>query len=392
MVSSFRSKPLAKTTLATLFLLVAFCAGARAQSSDPFHPTPVFTGEVSAHILPRDVGDARRTRHFYTFTGREGDIVVNVESTNLNGDVDLYTATSFRPLTKITLYGGTATRATKSVYLRQDEQLVLRVEARAVGDAEGSYRITFGGSFAAAPAELAGAPESPVLPEPKLEERRGTRPVTATGARIDVPVAEVAPKEVTKTETTETEGERERTESSDRTRTETNRSTRRGRGSARARTGRRSNRGAPAESAEEGARAVSEKKSEEASEKKSESESAERASSTKGDSVVKAEKSSTPGTSARPARRESRRGRRGTRTERARAPERAREPEPTAREPQPAPSQRLIIVTKDGQTIEHDMSTVRRVTVENNQVVVSTRDGKTTRRPLADVLKMSIEP
>jgi hypothetical protein len=63
-------------------------------------------------------------------------------------------------------------------------------------------------------------------------------------------------------------------------------------------------------------------------------------------------------------------------------------PEPTP----PAPSQRLIIVTKDGETLERDMSGVRRVTVENNQVVIVGRDGKVTRRPLASVLRMSIEP
>jgi hypothetical protein len=56
------------------------------------------------------------------------------------------------------------------------------------------------------------------------------------------------------------------------------------------------------------------------------------------------------------------------------------------------PSQRLIIVTKDGETLERDMSGVRRVTVENNQVVILGRDGKTTRRPLANILRMSIEP
>jgi hypothetical protein len=38
------------------------------------------------------------------------------------------------------------------------------------------------------------------------------------------------------------------------------------------------------------------------------------------------------------------------------------------------------------------MSLVRRVTIENNQVVIITKDGKLIRRPLASVLKMSIEP
>jgi len=42
--------------------------------------------------------------------------------------------------------------------------------------------------------------------------------------------------------------------------------------------------------------------------------------------------------------------------------------------------------------IERDMNSVRRVTVENNQVVVITKDGKIIRQPMANVLRMSIEP
>lgn len=407
MTFPFRSNPLAKLSLATLVLVVASSFDARAQSSDPFRPTPVFSNEIGGRILPRDVGDARRTRHFYTFIGREGDITVNVESTNLNGDVDLYTAGSLRPLMKITLYGGTATRATKSVFLRRDEQLVLRVEARAVGDAEGTYRISFGGTFATAPAELAGTTESPVLPEPVLEERRGTRPVTATGARIEVPVAEVTTKEETKTdavktdETVKAEREEASAESAKPARTDTTRSARRGRGSTRARPGGRADRSAPPKSAETKERAGSgksreetpaKKKADDSAEKSDDSTkktdgSAERAAST---SSGEAEKTPSPRSAARNTRREPRRVRKESRTESAGDAARAREP--VASEARPATSQRLIIVTKDGQTIEHDMNTVRRVTVENNQVVVNTRDGKTFRRPLADVLKMSIEP
>jgi hypothetical protein len=38
------------------------------------------------------------------------------------------------------------------------------------------------------------------------------------------------------------------------------------------------------------------------------------------------------------------------------------------------------------------MGGVRRVTVENNQIVIVGRDGRVTRRPLANVVRMSIEP
>jgi hypothetical protein len=48
-------------------------------------------------------------------------------------------------------------------------------------------------------------------------------------------------------------------------------------------------------------------------------------------------------------------------------------------------------VTKDGETLERDMSTVRRVTVEGNQLIVVTKDGKIIRQPMTNVLRMSIE-
>src|SRR2546423_633951 len=126
---------------AILFSLTA----ASAQSGDANYPTPVFTNEVSGRIAPRDVGDARRTRHFYTFRGTEGDLSVTFESSDLIGDVDVFTATTLRPLLKITLLGD-ASRVTKSFYIRSEETLVLRVEVRSAGDPAGSYRITFCGA------------------------------------------------------------------------------------------------------------------------------------------------------------------------------------------------------------------------------------------------------
>ncbi len=38
------------------------------------------------------------------------------------------------------------------------------------------------------------------------------------------------------------------------------------------------------------------------------------------------------------------------------------------------------------------MTTVRRVTIDNNQLVIINRDGKIERQQLADVLRFSIEP
>jgi hypothetical protein len=127
--------------LDVLLLLFGTCAAARAQSGDAGYPTPVFAGEVSGRIAPRDVGDSRRTRHFYTFRGTEGDLVVNLETSELLGDVDVFLATGFRPLVKFTLFGDPA-RLSKSFYLRKEETLILRVEAR-------DLRPQIGGHFPA---------------------------------------------------------------------------------------------------------------------------------------------------------------------------------------------------------------------------------------------------
>ncbi len=205
-------------------LVFASAGSAAAQSTDIAYPAPVFSNEVAGRIAPRDLGDARLTRHFYVFKGTEGDVTVTVESAQLNGDVDVFVARTLRPLLKVTMYGGTETRATKSVYLRREETLILRVEARAAGEAEGSYRIVLGGSFAPAPPELAQSiPEAPT-PSPEASPRRGTRRVTSTGARIDEPEPEVA--EATPTPTPE---EAARAEETPAARGETTARTRRGR-------------------------------------------------------------------------------------------------------------------------------------------------------------------
>ncbi|MGI8564898.1 MAG: hypothetical protein ACR2LZ_00290 [Pyrinomonadaceae bacterium] len=126
-------------------LLVFFAAvDVRGQSTDVGFPTPVVSNEIVGRIAPRDLGDARLTRYFYAFTGREGDLVITVESANIDGAVDLFTGSTLRPLAKISLYAGASSnKAAKSVYLRREEPLILRVEARTAGDADGNFRIQF---------------------------------------------------------------------------------------------------------------------------------------------------------------------------------------------------------------------------------------------------------
>lgn len=369
----FKSSPKSRKLIlavAAWLLVNTAAAETRAQSSEANFPTPVFTGELGGRIAPRDLGDARRTRHFYVFRGAEGDLVVNLETSELVGDVDVFTATGFRPLVKFTLFGDAA-KLTKSFYLRTEQTLVLRVEARAVGDAEGTYRITFGGSFLPAPPELANQtqPEAPTLSS--TEPRGGTRRVTSTGARIDEPRVEPTPAE----ETATAEPTPAPTPTPERTTGRRSNTNRRG----------RNTRTAPRARANESAAQPAQP---EGTEPKPSEE-------TNADTSAPAEK---PAPAPTPRRRGTRNPRRGSTRESAEA----RSAEPSAQpsadaqpEPPPAPpapSQRLIIITKDGEILERDMSGVRRVTVENNQVVIVGRDGKVTRRPLANILKMSIEP
>jgi hypothetical protein len=350
--------------VAALLLTLAAAAPVCAQSTQANFPTPVFAGEVSGRIAPRDVGDPRRTRHFYTFRGAEGDLVVNLETAELSGDVDVFLAAGFRPLIKFTLFGDPA-RLSKSFYLRKEETLILRVEARAAGDAEGTYRITFGGSFLPAPPELANreAPEAPTL---SSAEPRGTRRVTSTGARIDEPKVEPTPAE----ETAAAAPTPAPTPAPERAT---------GRRSTAGRRGRNTRTAPPRSRPAEGAAQPTPTQPESTEAKPAEETTAAAPAPTPAPSRRRG---------TRPPRRNSTRESAGARTNETPA----QPPADTQPAPAPAPTQRLVIITKDGEILERDMSAVRRVTVENNQVVVVGRDGRVTRRPLADILKMSIEP
>src|ERR687890_490123 len=138
--------------LFVIALLLSLGAAVRAQSTDPNAPWPVRSNTVTARIAARDLGDARLTDHYYAFTGTPGDLLITVNSSNLNGDVDVFTAGTLRPLLKFTLYAESTSPVTKGIYLRKREDLILRVEARSPNDDEGTYRLSFGGSFEPMPA------------------------------------------------------------------------------------------------------------------------------------------------------------------------------------------------------------------------------------------------
>src|SRR5215510_5607878 len=111
-----------------------------AQSSDPGTPAPIRRSNLQGKITARDLGDSRLTDHYYAFTGTPGDLLIKVQTQNLNGDLDVFTAGTLRPLLKLTLYAENSRPVTKGIYLRKREALILRIEARSPNDDEGSYQ------------------------------------------------------------------------------------------------------------------------------------------------------------------------------------------------------------------------------------------------------------
>src|ERR1041384_6974251 len=183
----------AKLIVIAVLLLVV--GSVPAQSIDPNAPSPVRSNSITGRIAARDLGDARLTDHYYTFTGTPGDLLITVNSTNLNGDIDVFTATTLRPLLKLTLYAESPAPVTKGIYLRKREELILRIEARSPNDDEGTYRLSFGGSFE----PIVGGPEIAEAETPSTETTtpagRKTKRVSSVGARIEEPeppVTEVA--------------------------------------------------------------------------------------------------------------------------------------------------------------------------------------------------------
>lgn len=332
-------------------LLLVYASAAEGQSLDISAPSPITASELSGSIGPRDIGDARRTDHFYAFVGNPGDLIVTIESRNLNGDIDVFTSVGLRPLLKFTVYAESSAPTTKSIFLRRREGLILRVEARTPNDDAGVYRVTFGGSFEALPRSLIAESEAPTSEGEiavSTPPRTGRR-VSSVGARIpepepppqevaaasSEPTPEPSPIATEKPAETATPGEVEAPV----------------RNTPRRSTGRRSRPRPPAR------------------------ETPKPAETETTTSTEKTEETTTPRT-----------GRRGS--SRSAPRQTTEQPEATVAEVGP----RLVIETTDGTLINKSMSTVRRVMVENGWVVVVGKDGMTQRILLSQVVRMSIAP
>ncbi len=162
----------------TIFTLSVLLCGNHtfAQSTSQNFPTPVTTNEINGSIKARDIGDSRLTTYFYTFSGDQGDLFINIVTRNFTGDLDVFTTAGLRPITKIVIYANDSENETgRAVYFRKTEKLLLRIQGRSPNDDPASFRIKFAGSFVA-------ANESDTLSEPELPK---ITTANATGIRVN---------------------------------------------------------------------------------------------------------------------------------------------------------------------------------------------------------------
>jgi len=336
-------------------LLWAITGTAQAQSADQNLPTPVLANEINGRIAPLDLGDPRVTRHFYAFEGTPGDLLITMDSKNLNGDMDVFTAITFRPLSKTSLYANSQSgEVTKGLYLRTRQILILRVEARTPNDEEGTYRVRFGGSFATFSGGIPVA-ENRESDSDSAGPARSAKRLSSVGATIAEPAAELPPVTAeTKTEENAAAKPAEDTEAAKKSAAVKPRPTRPAPRNSRNRTP-RPVRPKPAKTDTDAAK-TSEAKTEEAK-----TEEAKKEAGT-GEEKSAAESSKSE-TAAKPSTQEV-----------------------------PMVGAHLIIESKDGTRIDRPMSTVRRVVVEGGMIVVVLKTGKIERIPMSTVARMAIEP
>ena len=350
--------------LGAYLLLCATALFVNAQSADINAPTPIRKSDLQGRIAARDLGDARLTNHYYAFTGTPGDLLITVQSQNLNGDIDVFTAGTLRPLLKLSLYAESNSSVTKGIYLRRREDLILRIEARSPNDDEGTYQIVFTGTFEPMPGgpDIAENETQTTETPAAASGRRGNR-VNSVGARIKEPEPPVT--EVAAAPSPEPTPEANPTESPSPTKKASPTQ------SARSRrpTGRRSTTATTTTPKPQPTTKQEAQPTEEAKTPVTEPE------------VASAPKPKPRGRSNSP--------RSGTTARPVKTPPATT----TEAEPEPEIGPRLIIETNDGTLINRSMSTVRRVTVENGWVViVSQKTGKIDRVLLANVVKMTIQP
>jgi hypothetical protein len=185
-----------------LFLLLVFSGAASAQSTSQDFPTPVMANEIAGSINARDIGDSRLTTYYYTFNGDQGDLFINIVTKNFTGDLDVFTASTLRPVTKIVIYASDTENETgRAVYFRKPEKLLLRIQGRTPNDDPASFRIKFAGSFLAA--KESDVPSGPELPKVASGRESGIR-VNSVGTLLPPepkPIVVTEPAETAETTT-----------------------------------------------------------------------------------------------------------------------------------------------------------------------------------------------
>jgi hypothetical protein len=331
-----------------------------AQSSDQSLPTPALSNEINGRVAALDLGDSRVTRHFYAFEGNPGDLLITIDSKNLNGDLDVFTAITFRPLMKTSIYANSqAPEVTKGIYLRTRQILILRVEARTPSDEEGTYHVRFGGSFAPFSGGIPVA-ENTESESDSTAATRGTKRLSSVGATIPEPVGDTPPATAEpKPEENAAEKAAEDTAAAKKAAAGKPKPTRPTPRNSRNRTPRPA-RPKPAKPDTETAK-TSEAKTEEPKTEEAKTEEAKK------EAGVGEEKS---------------------------APDSAKSETPAKPSTQevPLPGAHLIIESKDGTKIDRPMSTVRRVVVEGGTIIIVLKTGKIERIPMSGVARMAIEP
>lgn len=324
-----------------------------AQSADQSLPTPVLSNEINGRIAALDLGDSRLTRHFYAFEGNPGDLLITMDSKNLNGDIDIFTAVTFRPLMKTRVYASTQVPlgVTKGIYLRAHQILILRVEARSPDDEEGTYHVRFGGSFAPFSGGIPVAENTEAESE-SAPSTRGAKRLSSAGATIAEPVVETPPV-TADTKPAESAAEKPAEETT---------VAKKPAGKARPTRSTARNRGRRTPPPAKPKPATPDTEAAKTSETKTEETKAEEPKTEKG---VGEEKS---------------------------AADLVKSETPAKPQEVPQPGAHLIIESKDGTKIDRPMSTVRRVVVEGGTIVIVLKTGKIERIPMSAVARMAIEP
>ncbi len=344
-----------RTIISLLPVLIALVAilvpGAYAQSTSRDFPTPVRTSEISGTIRARDLGDPRRTTYYFTFEGNQGDIFINVVTKNFDGDIDVFTADTLKPLTKIVVYSDSPDNETgRVIYLRQSEKLILRIEGRTATDEPATFKIKFAGSFA--PSSAVAETEEPRLPTIKPDPDAEVK-VNSVGTIVAVkPKPTPTPRPEPVPVKPAPEGKLRTDENAVPKRSETDENT-------------------------------AEKKAEKPERIKPEvvvtDELPKPEAEKESKSVVP--KPKTPAKKV-PA---------PTKKAPANARKTPPKPDETVPPPNPLANVKLIVLFKDGSKIERPMTEVLRISVDKGILTIIHKDGSIGRYQLLDVAKMSIE-